>query len=358
MFLKNAWYVAAWDTEVTTDALFSRRILGTSVLLYRGDDGCAVALEDRCCHRFAPLSRGRREGNCVRCMYHGLVFDPAGRCVEVPGTPRVHEKLSVQSFPIVERDHLIWIWMGDPALANPDDIYDAHWHNDSSELRAGRGGYIHYKADVQLIADNLLDFSHLAFVHGGTIGTRTQAGVRAEVERLDGAVRITYITRDGPVPPFAQALSKLSGKTNRFQVYTWQVKGCYFAQDSVIAPEGQDATTTDPTAVRLHAMIALTPETESTCHYFWSSAHNDFNPEIPDLTAQLIAHTEAAFQEDREIIEAQQEVIRNSDDAAAMQAIPADAALLQVRWMHKELLKREEALTIKPDSTAPRASRS
>src|SRR5690606_14936274 len=133
-------------------------------------------------------------------------------------------------------------------------------------------------SNAQLITDNLLDFSHLAFVHGGTIGTREQAGVRAKVERLDGAVRVTYITRESPVPPFAQALSKLSGLTNRFQVYTWHIKGCYFAQDSVIAPEGHESDTTDSTAVRLHAMIALTPETESTCHYFWSSAHSDFNP--------------------------------------------------------------------------------
>lgn len=340
MFLKNAWYVAAWDTEINKDALFTRKILGLQILLYRDDAGSAVALEDRCCHRLAPLSHGQREGSCVRCMYHGLVFDSSGHCVEVPGQERINDQLRVRNFPLVERDHLLWIWMGDANSADPSQIHDAHWHNASSDWKAGRGGYIHYKSGAQLIADNLLDFSHLAFVHQNTIGTRKQAEVRPQVQRLENAVRITYITRDTPIAPFARALSKLPDVTDRFQTYTWNIKGCYFAQDSVITSPGEGADTTNPLALRLHAMIALTPETENTCHYFWSSAHSDFNPDLPSITDKLIAHTGAAFQEDREIIEAQQRSIDSSPDVA-MIAIPADAALLQVRWMLDKLLAEE-----------------
>jgi phenylpropionate dioxygenase-like ring-hydroxylating dioxygenase large terminal subunit/ferredoxin-NADP reductase len=340
MFLKNAWYVAAWDTEVKPEVLFSRKILGDQVLLYRGEDGKAVALEDRCCHRLAPLSHGQREGNCVRCMYHGLVFDPSGRCVEVPGQDRINDKLRVRSFPVVERDHLVWIWMGDADKADPAQIHDAHWHNEESEWKAGRGGYIHYQSASQLIADNLLDFSHLAFVHQNSIGTRKQAEVKPKIERLDNGVRITYITLETPIAPFARALSTLPDVTDRYQVYSWHIKGNYFAQDSVIAPPGEGQDTTNPRALRLHAMIALTPETESTCHYFWSSAHNDFNSELPDITEKLVAHTGAAFQEDRDIIEAQQRVM-NDSPGVAMVSIPADAALLQVRWMLDKLLADE-----------------
>ncbi len=342
MFLKNAWYVAAWDTEVTQQALFTRKILGVQVLIYRDDEGCVSALEDRCCHRFAPLSRGQREGQNVRCMYHGLVFDASGRCVEVPGQDRINEKLCVRSFPIVEKDHLLWIWMGDPDKADASEIHDAHWHNEGRDWKAGRGGYIHYQSAAQLIADNLLDFSHLAFVHQNTIGTRAQAGVKPQVERLENAMRITYITRNTPIAPFARVLSLLPEVTDRYQVYTWNIKGCYFAQDSVITAAGDGPETTDPRALRLHAMIALTPETEDTCHYFWSSAHSDFNPGLDGVTEKLIAHTAKAFQEDRDMIEAQQRVIKESP-GAAMVAIPADAALMQVRWMLDKLLAEEAA---------------
>src|SRR3954465_2660524 len=87
MFIKNTWYVAAWDKEVTTEGMFARTIIGVPVLMYRTSDGQVVALEGRCWHRGAPLSKGKREGDCVRCMYHGLKFDATGQCIEAPAQP-------------------------------------------------------------------------------------------------------------------------------------------------------------------------------------------------------------------------------------------------------------------------------
>jgi phenylpropionate dioxygenase-like ring-hydroxylating dioxygenase large terminal subunit len=82
--LRNSWYVAAWDREVTRAPL-ARVFLDQPVVLYRKEDGTPVALEDRCCHRQLPLSMGKVEGDELRCGYHGLKFDSAGRCVEIPG---------------------------------------------------------------------------------------------------------------------------------------------------------------------------------------------------------------------------------------------------------------------------------
>ena len=79
-----------------------------------------MALEDRCCHRHAPLSKGRLEGSDVRCMYHGLKFAPTGECIEIPGEARVPKQMKVQTFPLVEKDKLLWIWLGDAALADAD----------------------------------------------------------------------------------------------------------------------------------------------------------------------------------------------------------------------------------------------
>jgi len=124
MFLKDSWYVAAWSHEIDDGKLLGRTILGEPVLLYRGEAGHVVAMHDRCCHRGAPLSMGRREGDAVRCLYHGLKFSPSGQCVEIPGQDRIPPKACVRVFKVVERSSWIWIWMGDPARADESLIPD------------------------------------------------------------------------------------------------------------------------------------------------------------------------------------------------------------------------------------------
>jgi phenylpropionate dioxygenase-like ring-hydroxylating dioxygenase large terminal subunit len=344
MFLKNAWYVAGWDNELVGEGLLARRLLGIDVVFYRGENGRPVALQDRCCHRLAPLSHGQREGNCLRCMYHGLLFDATGRCVEVPGQERISPKLRVRGFPVVERDHLLWIWMGDPTLADPNQIQDSHWH-DSEGWTAERGGYIHYESNVHLITDNLLDFSHLAFVHSKSIGTRKQGGVKPEVDFFEESVRVRFTTLDGAPPPFARKLSMLPDVVDRFNFYVWNIRGYYFAQDSVIAPAGDGYGSSSPLAMKLHTFIALTPEDETSTHYFWSTAHNDFSSGVPDVTRQLTVQVASAFEEDRQIIEAQQRSIDVSPDAQ-MIAIAADGTLMRIRRTHDAMESAERSASV------------
>jgi len=168
MWLKNCWYVVAWDHEVLGDTLLTRTVLGVPLLLYRKADGTPVALDNRCPHRQAPLSMGRREGDHIRCLYHGLRFEPGGRCVEIPSQPQVPPKMCTRAYPVVAQGRWLWVWMGDaeradparipptPTLKHPDWVY--------------RPGYMHYQADYLLICDNLLDFSHLSYVHEKTLG--------------------------------------------------------------------------------------------------------------------------------------------------------------------------------------------
>ena len=68
MFLKNCWYVGAWDHEIMDGKLLERRLLNQPVVFYRGESGQVVALDNRCCHRGAKLSNGRMEGDDIRCM--------------------------------------------------------------------------------------------------------------------------------------------------------------------------------------------------------------------------------------------------------------------------------------------------
>lgn len=347
MFLKNAWYVAGWDREVPPGGLLARRLFGIDVVLYRGDDGRAVALEDRCCHRWAPLSHGQVEGNCLRCMYHGLVFDPSGRCVEIPGQERISPKSRVRRFALVERDHLLWIWMGDAELADARGIHDTHWH-DCEGWSAERGGSMHFSANHLLIVDNLLDFSHLAFVHNRSIGSRKQGSVKPQVEYRDEVIEVKFTTLNSPPPPFARQLSCLPELVDRFNYYTWDVRSHYFAQDSVIAPPGDGYETSSELAMKLHTFIALTPESETSTHYFWSTAHNHFRSPVEDLTRQLTRQVAQAFEEDRSIIEAQQRQM-NRGVGAEMVAIAADATLLRARRMLQDLVQREASMSAAPN---------
>ena len=114
IFLKNCWYVAAWDHELIDGTKLARTILEKPVVIYQGESGQVVALADRCCHRGAPLSMGRIEGDCIRCMYHGMKFEPSGKCIQIPGQDTIPPKLGVRSYPVVAHDHLVWIWMGTP----------------------------------------------------------------------------------------------------------------------------------------------------------------------------------------------------------------------------------------------------
>src|SRR6266699_75547 len=130
MFLRNCWYMAGWSRDFTVGTLFGVTMLNDPIVIYRQANGSLAALRDRCCHRFAPLSRGRIEGDDLRCMYHGLKFAPSGKCVEVPGQDLIPPTAVIRSYPVVEQDCWVWLWMGDPALADPVLIPAALGHDD------------------------------------------------------------------------------------------------------------------------------------------------------------------------------------------------------------------------------------
>src|SRR6478735_12814971 len=118
MWIRNAWYVAAWTHEIEPDRIHARTIIDQPLVIYRTSGGGIVALEDRCPHRFAPLSMGRLEGDNLRCLYHGMRFGPDGRCNEVPGQDTIPKQACVRRFPALDFEGWIWVWPGDPAKAD------------------------------------------------------------------------------------------------------------------------------------------------------------------------------------------------------------------------------------------------
>jgi phenylpropionate dioxygenase-like ring-hydroxylating dioxygenase large terminal subunit len=129
-FVRNAWYVAGWAHDLTTEPL-AETILSENVVLWRGEDGKPRAAENVCPHRFLPLSQGRVRGNDLQCGYHGLTFDGAGTCIDAPTQDAPPANCQIRSYPVHENMGMIWIWMGDPALADTADIYDLpEYHQD------------------------------------------------------------------------------------------------------------------------------------------------------------------------------------------------------------------------------------
>jgi phenylpropionate dioxygenase-like ring-hydroxylating dioxygenase large terminal subunit len=342
MFIKNCWYVAAWDHEINAGSLLGRTLLGKSIVFYRESSGRVVALENRCCHRFAPLSRGRLEGDHLRCMYHGLLFNSQGKCIEIPGQETIGPQMNVSSYPVVERDHYVWIWLGDADKADASSIVDCHWLDDPRWI--GKPAYMRFAGNYLLLVDNLLDFSHLSYVHENTLGGSSAiATARQKIEEIPGGIRITRYYPSISMPPFARGIAQFKDPVDRWHIYDWYVAGNVLVMDSGWAPAGTGALEGRrvPETMQFTLVQALTPESENATHYFWSQPRN-FKIDDEALTETLATAATVAFGEDREMIEAQQEVIKANPDTK-MTAITADAALIRVRRMIDKALAAQVA---------------
>ena len=340
MYLRNCWYVAAWDYELIDGKLLTRKILNDDILLFKGDSDRIVALRDRCCHRGAPLSMGRREGDCVRCMYHGLKFDPTGKCVEIPGPEIIPAMLGVQSYPALERDHLVWIWTGEPARADSELIPDFPYLRDPAWR--GMPDYLHYDANYLLIVDNLSDFSHLAFVHAKTLGGSEEYAYQSKplaIERLENGFKVTRWHMNSDPPPFHRKVVKNHHKVDRWNVGHMQVPGVFFLE-SGFAPAGQGAENGNRAGAKQYRNCQFfTPETERTTHFFWSYLHN-YDLDNPNVTLSLHDSLVDGFMEDKRIIEAQQKVL-DADPAFKMMAVVADAPLAHFRRALERMIEQE-----------------
>ncbi len=339
-FLKNTWYVCAWSYEIPAESLLARTITQRPLIFWRDQSGQVIALADRCCHRAAPLSKGRREGDRIRCMYHGLLFDATGKCVEIPSQNYIPATAKVRAFPIVERFNWVWIWMGEPDHADPSLIPDTHYLKDVNWR--GTPGYMHYDANYLLVTDNLLDFSHLSYVHETTLGGSAKyAAIRPKITRLDRSIRVERWLLDDEPAPFLRNLKTWPGNVDRWNIYNVVLPGVLL-MDSGSAPTGTGA----PEGKRVDAAEffgcqAVTPETSTTSHYFFQQSHG-FALDNRDVTENLRQSVLAGFEEDRDIILAQQRVI-HADPEGGMLAMRMDAALASFRTMLEKAINLEQS---------------
>ena len=337
VYLRNSWYVAAWDREIGRQPL-ARTFLDEPVVLYRQEDGTPVALEDRCCHRHLPLSLGELVGDELQCGYHGLKFDATGACVEVPGQSAIPPGGSVRSYPVAEKWNWIWIWMGDPARADETLIPD-WWWADHPDWACTMPDMIPLKCNYQLVTDNVLDVTHLAYVHASSIGNQAITEFPVTTEREDRLVRMSRWIPDRPPPPMYKAAGGFTGNVDRWQIVE-HIPPCFSVNDAGCAEIGSGAEHGDRSrGIELKALSAPTPETARTTHYFFAFVRA-FALDDPETEKMFAEGFVEVFHEDVVIFEAQQRMLEMKPGAPQID-INVDAAPLAARRMLDEMIAAE-----------------
>lgn len=301
-FLKNAWYVAGWDNEIG-HSLTALTILNESVVMYRDTAGRAVALENACPHRKLPLSMGRLRGDEVECGYHGLTFNSAGACTRAPGQQRIPKAACVKSYPVEERYGLIWIWMGDPAKADTDKIMNVeHWGD--SEWGLNRGDAMTVECNYLYMTDNLLDPSHVAWVHQTSFGNTACADTRSETIIGDDGVTVSRWMENTEPAPFYAPFLKFKGKCDRKQHYEVRYPAHAIIKAIFVpAGTGGDDKPLHEDVFLMDSYNFLTPINENLTRYFWFQMRN-FAPNDQAVSAALAKNVRTAFEEDKEIMQA------------------------------------------------------
>lgn len=341
-FLQNAWYVAAFSKEVTAHSPFSRTLLNRPVVLYRDERGAVVALDDCCPHRFAALSHGRVVDGTLECAYHGLRFGSTGKCVLNPhGDGRVPPGAAVRRYPTRERYGAIWIWPGDPALAETVPLREFAFLEPEQYFTSE--GYLLTRANYQLSADNLLDLSHFQYLHPDTLGSDTMAGGTLQHANNGDKVLVCRRTRAERLQPFvAQAFSVAPGKVaDRELDVCWEPPGLL----TIVVRVRETDAPPETTRVGISAHW-LTPETHASTHYFFAfGLPRELGEGAQALVQYSVEGLMTPFRdEDLPMLEAQQRAIGTHDfwDMHPVM-LSIDAGAIRARRIMERLIAHEGA---------------
>ncbi len=334
-YLRNTWYAAAWSEDVAAGTMFARTIAEEPLVFFRDEAGRLIALQDRCPHRFAPLSLGVLEGTTVQCRYHGLRFDHAGNCVANPHGP-IAKSHTVRSFPVVERHTLVWVWLGDPALADPGAIPDMAYQ-DTVPATAFNKGYLHAAASHHLMVDNILDLTHADYMHPDSLGNGWITRARSRVEESGDTLFVEWLGFDEPPAPLYIPEYPPGTLTDAWLSVLWHPSGAMVLRSGMSLPGQRREDGLDTWNSHI-----MTPETATTTHYFHSSTRN-YHVDDEAYNQAMYQGLRWAFEhQDRPMIEGQQKRIGDTD---LMELGPAlmtiDAAPVKARRILARLIAAE-----------------
>jgi len=340
-FLRNQWYCAGIAIDLK-DKPMGLQILNERVVIYRLPDGSVSALQDRCPHRFAPLSKGTIVGENIQCPYHGLEFASNGMCAKNPWGDNVIPKAAkVKSYPVVERDLLIWIWMGDPALARVEDVLDLTKFFNVAEFPAVWGGY-RLQAHYEVIVDNLMDLSHVLFLHRSTLsnGASEAATFSADVnQKGDTVIALHRRNNVVPSPLFSKAWGGRTERANHRSDMYWH-PASNLTQDVGVTEIGHSQGSND--GVFMHVAHLLTPISEKETYYYWIAARN-FAVDSEEMSQALKKSIDYAFAQEDEPMMGDIQDRMATPDLMSLKPItlPGDVAGIRARRITEQLRARE-----------------
>lgn len=330
-YVRNLWYMAGWAEEVPEGGFLARTLLDRPWLILRTGNGKHAILTDRCPHRFAPLSRGRREGDNMFCGYHGLGFNTAGQCIHNPFGEKIPPTARVATMPIVEKDSILWFWPGNPEQANVAKIPDfAFLEGPAQHQRA----HLTMQANYELVTDNLMDLSHAEFLHRETFGVNGSLfGGRHEVKNDHTGAIWNNWDMDGSVPPdWAKSLVDPGARVDQWLHMRWH------APASMALFIGMARAGTNRHDLVVPPMLnphIITPETARSSHYFYTSEPGE---EAAELARRVFV------EEDEPMIEAVQQSLGDADFwAAGPISLASDAGALRARRQLVTLRQAERA---------------
>lgn len=330
-YLLNTWYFAAWAEQIKPGVLFPRTVIGRPLVFTRRGNGAVSALDDRCPHRFAPLSMGRVEGDRIICGYHGLEFDGSGACVRNPHpSGKIPAAARVRSYPVVEKHSGLWIWMGERA-ADPGLIPDFAKLDDTSKGPAvTRRDHMVMDVPYDLIVDNLLDCSHTSFLHDGILGNEPMIAAPTTIEQAGNTINVKRFARNVPPPGMFDMLFRQDGApVDCWTDFRWDAPSCLLLDVGVTPPGRPREEGTGYFGTHI-----LTPETATTTHYHFAATRWNIRPDSEDeATREKISDLRRfAFEEqDEPMIRAQHRNIRMSDPAD-LKPVMLETDLGVVRW--------------------------
>lgn len=329
----NHWWIAGRSAEVESGKILSRRLLGIDVAFYRRQGGEVAAVEDRCAHRGVPLSMGSVEGDNLVCRYHGFRYAPDGRCVMIPTQEKIPAKARVRSFPVVEHAPFLWIWMGDPALADASKAPDYPWMRDEAWSTAV--GYTAIACNWMMLKENVLDLTHFSYLHAATFEMDGEYGEPSEYAFEDGIVKFRQNFIDKPLPPAYTMHSELKGR--RFDRYDEGASLSPAEHSFLSRIVDRQPQPGQPSEYFMRFLHLTTPETPTSMHYWWVMGRD--HARNPEALAAITDVTHRGFEEDRVMLEALQRQVDAHGGSIAEVSVLADQAGLQARRQLQMVMK-------------------
>lgn len=337
-FIHNAWYVFARSEEITRTPM-ARKVLGQRLVSYRTSSGAPTILRDRCPHRFAPLSKGTVTGDTIACPYHGIEFQADGTCSKIPCQDKIPVAAQVDHFPCLEKYGHVFVWMGQGAPV--DDTRMLNIPEYGSPQWQATGSYLLFAADWRNILDNLIDPAHTSYVHPNTIGNKAGNDIKVQARMIDEHTVECgrWINNAEPVPA-VKKYANIEGLADRWQLYYVQAPSFAWVDfGSIPAGQAHSAESMQNAPYRVLSYSFITPETETTSHYFSLQLRN-FALGNAQVDAEFDEVYEITFVEDQVLLEAIQ-LEENDHPGLKPMRIGSDIGLTKLRHILQKMQAME-----------------